>query len=99
MTIPGLSYIPDFIDAETHDALVATIDAELWSGVLARRRVQQHGHSYDYHSRKVTYLGPLPPWAATIAARLLAEGTTPRLCDQLIVNEYEPGRGISAHID
>jgi alkylated DNA repair dioxygenase AlkB len=45
------------------------------------------------------YLGSLPEWAAYTAEALYNHGMTPRIPDQLIVNEYEPGQGISAHID
>jgi alkylated DNA repair dioxygenase AlkB len=45
------------------------------------------------------YLGPLPAWAQPLAARLVADGYMPEAPDQLIVNEYEPGQGIAAHVD
>ena len=44
-------------------------------------------------------IGELPPWAGEIGRRLLAEEYITELPDQLIVNEYEPGQGISNHID
>lgn len=45
------------------------------------------------------YLGPLPQWALSLAGRLVADGHMAAIPDQLIVNEYEPGQGISTHID
>jgi alkylated DNA repair dioxygenase AlkB len=98
MDVPGLTYIPAFITGNTHDELVAAIDANPW-GTELTRRVQQYGHSYAYRSREVRYLGPLPLWAAAIAERLLEAGIGDRACGQLIVNEYNPGRGISSHVD
>jgi alkylated DNA repair dioxygenase AlkB len=41
----------------------------------------------------------LPPWAQDLAARFERDRLMPDLADQLIVNEYPPGRGIPAHID
>jgi alkylated DNA repair dioxygenase AlkB len=41
----------------------------------------------------------LPAWAAALAVRLRDEGWFPRVPDQLIVNEYQPGQGISKHVD
>lgn len=46
-----------------------------------------------------SYLGPLPDWLARIAARLVSEGIFQTPPEQVIVNEYEPGQGIAAHID
>jgi alkylated DNA repair dioxygenase AlkB len=41
----------------------------------------------------------LPAWAQDLAARLVQDGLTPDRADQLIVNDYAPGQGISAHVD
>jgi len=101
MAINGLHYIPAFVDETQERELLAAIDAEPWLGDL-KRRVQHHGYRYDYKARTVEpsmYLGPLPAWAQPLAARLAADGHMPATPDQLIVNEYEPGQGIAAHID
>lgn len=100
MDVPGLKYVADFVAAPDEDALLAAVEAEPWLADL-KRRVQHYGYRYDYKARRVDpsmYLGPLPAWARPLAARLAADGhmTSP---DQLIVNEYEPGQGITAHVD
>lgn len=99
--IPGLAYIPAYVDPEEQQALLSAVDAAPWLSDL-RRRVQHYGYRYDY-SRKALdeslFLGPLPPWAAPFAARLHADGHIAALPDQLIVNEYLPGQGIASHID
>jgi alkylated DNA repair dioxygenase AlkB len=99
--VPGLTYLPDYLDAAQHDRLLALLDAQPWLADL-QRRVQHYGYRYDYKARKVdpaTYLGPLPDWAAEMADRLHHEGWFPTTPDQLIVNEYQPGQGISRHVD
>src|SRR5438105_957337 len=99
--IEGLQYVPDFVTIEEHDRLLRQIDIGEWRADM-RRRVQHYGYRYDYRSRSVDYsmrIGELPPWAAEIAGRLLAERYFTELPDQMIVNEYEPGQGISNHID
>jgi alkylated DNA repair dioxygenase AlkB len=58
--------------------------------------VQHYGLRYDYTSRAVAATEdrtPLPGWATALGARLAFEP------DQVIVNEYRPGQGISAHTD
>jgi alkylated DNA repair dioxygenase AlkB len=92
--VPGLLYTPDWIAPDEERALLAAIDASAWSTEL-RRRVQHYGVRYDYTSRAVAAgeRTPLPLWAAPLTARL---DFAP---DQVIVNEYEPGQGISAHTD
>lgn len=99
--IPGLQYIPDYVDAAREAALLATLDREPWSAEL-RRRVQHYGYKYDYRSRQVTpemHVGPLPDWALDVARDLNRRGLMSQVADQLIVNEYEPGQGIAAHVD
>lgn len=93
--IEGLVYIPEFITKEEERAVIAAIDTQPWRNDL-KRRVQHYGYRYDYKARAVTddaYLGKLPDWITPIAQKL------PFKPDQAIVNEYEPGQGISAHID
>lgn len=100
-TVPGLAYLPDWITPERERELVAAVDAGTWSAEL-RRRVQHHGFRYAYRGRKVDAaerLGPLPAWAVELAARLIADAGFTCPPDQVIVNEYVPGQGISAHVD
>lgn len=99
--ISGLTYIPNFITKEEEHFLIENIDASPWINDL-KRRVQHYGYKYDYKSRNVNddaYLGPLPKWVMPVSQRLFAKGIFPAVPDQMIVNEYEPGQGISAHID
>ncbi|MEV5572867.1 alpha-ketoglutarate-dependent dioxygenase AlkB [Spirillospora sp. NPDC052269] len=98
--IPGLLCTHDWLDEDGRRRLMADIDAAAWSSPL-RRRVQHYGHHYDYGRRGVddTPAPPLPPWAAALAGRLHEDGHFDRTPDQVIVNEYLPGQGISAHVD
>lgn len=101
--VPGLRYLPNWLDPAAQFALLTDIDAGAWSTEL-RRRVQHYGHRYDYGRRAVTLAGqqsavPVPGWAQALAVRLHDDGHTDRPADQVIVNEYLPGQGISAHVD
>lgn len=100
-TIAGLSYIPHYIDESTEAALLEIIDSQPWMNDL-KRRVQHYGWLYDYKARNVTSdlrIGALPDWLQTYAACLQQAGLFAETPDQVIINEYQPGQGISAHID
>jgi alkylated DNA repair dioxygenase AlkB len=100
-TISGLNYIADYIDTAAESDLVKTIDAQPWITEL-KRRVQHYGWRYDYKARSVTNdlrIGALPDWLQHYAVRLQQAGLFSEMPDQVIINEYQPGQGISAHID
>ena len=99
--VPGLVYIPNFLNAAQEADLIAIIDRGEWGSEL-RRRVQHFGWRYDYKTREIDMsmrLGPLPPWARALADRFRSEGLLPHTPDQVIVNEYVGNQGISKHID
>ncbi len=48
---------------------------------------------------RLKFLGQLPEWLAFLAERLHADKLAPFVADQVIINEYTPGQGISPHID
>lgn len=103
--VPGLHYVADWLGADACRDVLSRIDAADWSAEL-RRRVQHYGHRYDYGRRSVSAdprttstAPPLPAWALEQAARLTREGFMDQGADQVIVNEYQPGQGISAHVD
>jgi alkylated DNA repair dioxygenase AlkB len=101
MAVPGLRYIGGYIAEPDEARLLTVVDDAPWLSDL-RRRVQHHGYRYDYKARKVDpsmYLGPLPDWAQSLAERIVSDGLMTASPDQLIVNEYLPGQGITPHVD
>jgi alkylated DNA repair dioxygenase AlkB len=100
----GLIIMPDFISIADETALVAEIDGPegpAWGDEL-RRRVKHFGFRYNYKSRAISMsdkIDDIPRWARGCADRLIENGHFESAPDQLIVNEYEPGQGISSHID
>lgn len=100
--LPGdLVIVPNFLTRAEEDDLLQAIDCAPWNLDL-RRRVQQYGYRYDYKARAVSAadrLGDLPSWAVDIARRLVDYDYFESLPDQVIVNEYLPGQGISPHTD
>ena len=97
----GLTYLENYIQDEEAERLVREIDATPWRTDL-KRQVQHYGYRYDYKARQARredYLGPLPDLFQHLAERLTSEGQFQTVPDQVIINEYQPGQGISAHID
>ena len=99
--IPGLLCIENYINDDKHTQLLTHVDNGRWLKDL-KRRVQHYGFKYNYKARKVDmsmHVGELPEWLKQISENLYKEGYMRELADQVIVNEYLPGQGISAHID
>jgi len=97
----GLTYLENYISGNEAEKLAESIDDTPWRTDL-KRRVQHYGYRYDYKSRQARredYLGPLPELLQQLAERLTAEGHFQAVPDQVIINEYKPGQGITAHID
>ena len=99
--IDGLQYKKDYITETQHDWMLARIDEHPWLDDL-KRRVQHYGFKYDYKARRVDmgmHLGELPEWLKRLSQKLYKDKHMPEVADQVIVNEYLPGQGISSHID
>lgn len=98
--IKGLLYHPNFITEQQELALIAQIDQQPWMTNL-KRRVQHYGYEYDYNIRNIgsKYLGELPSWLQTLCEQLQTSGIFNSELNQVIINEYMAGQGISPHID
>nr|AKM76730.1 RNA-binding (RRM/RBD/RNP motifs) family protein [Hypseocharis bilobata] len=103
--IPGLHLLPDFITPMEEQELLAAVDARPWIS-LAKRRVQHYGYPFCYQMRNVNtkqHLGELPSFVAPVLERISSfpnlDDAAKLSLDQLTVNEYPPGVGLSPHID
>ena len=98
--VPGLLLLLDFVTEEAEAALLALVDREPWIQ-LKHRRVQHYGAAFDYPQRlldRVAACPPIPPVLRQLAGAIQAlPGAAP--LDQLTVNDYPCGAGISPHID
>jgi len=101
---PELLLIRDFLSTDEEEELLAQLDNGedcQWDDRLSRR-VQHYGYEFDYASRKAFSDHPMVPFpsrakeALNKAATVLPEAAG---YNQLTVNEYLPGQGISSHID
>jgi alkylated DNA repair dioxygenase AlkB len=96
--IPGIEYVPGYLDQETHDRLLFAVDQHAWQ-TSVEHRVQVYGYRYNHKARAAYRIGELPPWATALAARLHHDNFVPTIPTQLVVNEYQPGIGIFDHVD
>ncbi len=98
---PGAVMIPDFVSSRRESELLCWIDDQRWRDDL-RRRVQHYGWAYDYRARHVStdaYIGPLPAELRAECNTLCSAGLFDEEPSQIIVNDYQPGQGITPHID
>lgn len=103
---PGASLIEGFLSADEERQLLTHIDSAPWNTTL-KRRTQHYGVEYDYKKKWIAGEAkgssapppPLPAWCTFLIDRLRERGTISSAPVQLLVNEYEPGQGISRHSD
>ncbi len=93
--IRGLKYYESYVSLPEESALVTAIDQETWDTNWKRRR-QHYGASYGRASERTS---PIPAWAQFLLDRMFKDGISDRPFDQMLVNEYLPGQGISMHRD
>lgn len=97
----GLHYVPNYISPAQEAQLINLIQEGTWCEDL-RRRVQHYGYLPDTRHSGIGasgYFGQLPSWGRGIGLRLVQDGWMPDSPNQMIVNEYLPGQGITPHID
>jgi alkylated DNA repair dioxygenase AlkB len=97
--IDGLKYITDFISEEEESDLLNQIDNQEWCLDL-KRRVQHYGYKYDYTKKKINEsmrVGEIPAFLNKY--KELVSVFFEKSPDQIIINEYRPGQGISPHVD
>ncbi|KAB2053781.1 hypothetical protein ES319_A12G210700v1 [Gossypium barbadense] len=103
LNIPGLYLFHDFISVVEEGQLLQAVDTGSWIS-LSKRRVQHYGYKFCYDTRNVDtkqHLGALPSFVSFILERISLSPDIPETLDldQLTVNEYPPGVGLSPHID
>ncbi|KAG6635940.1 hypothetical protein CIPAW_11G077800 [Carya illinoinensis] len=95
----------DFVSIKEEEELLAAVEAKPWKS-LAKRRVQHYGYEFCYETRNVNTrqkLGVLPTFVSLILERISSfpnlDDSTNIVLDQLTVNEYPTGVGLSPHVD
>jgi alkylated DNA repair dioxygenase AlkB len=102
----GLTYINDLLSQEVQAELVKYLVSpeRKWSPVGQgphAHYVQQYGYYYDYssHSVRTSPIEPIPGPLIDINRQLCDQKILSSMHNQMIVNFYSPGQGITAHRD
>lgn len=104
-TVPGLKYYPEYLTKDEEKELLKLIhdSKELTSITHSTdsRKVIQYGYTYSYDRSGVTKCDPIPDIYKKLieTERVKKVIGTEFAFDQLIINQYLPGQGISPHID
>jgi alkylated DNA repair protein alkB family protein 8 len=101
--ITGFTLIENYITEYQEQELLNFIYTQPWSNLILTRRIQQYGFAYNYRS---STLEAAPPVPKLITSYLRDIDTTTGIVTpwsknntQILINEYEPPRGIAAHVD
>lgn len=97
-----LTIYEDFISLEEEEELIKAIDDHKWSDNLSRQ-TQHYGYKYNYRSKSLSETTPFPPFLEELLKKIKNLNSTyipnDSSFNQCIINNYEIGQRISAHID
>ena len=99
--IPGLTIINDIFSEKQEEDLIKWINENDWNNDL-NRFTQQFGYKYDYKSKKTLEKTlEIPKELREIRRNImeLFSDDISRRPNQVIINRYLPGEGISEHVD
>jgi alkylated DNA repair dioxygenase AlkB len=94
----GLVVLESFCDPEEQRALVERCEGERWLDDLTRL-TQHYGFKYLYRERALAPAPAIPEWLGELGERAREAMGVERAPDQIIVNRYARGQGITAHVD
>lgn len=106
--VPGMTYYDEVIDQKQENSLLKFLYGDPFSGAKAwhngpsgagGRRVKQFGFAYDYESLTIKNAPPIPDELKSLIADLQKKKLLNEHVNQIIVNEYTPGQGITPHVD
>lgn len=96
MSFPsGLKYVPKLISEDEQKLIENFINSQEWDTSL-KRLTQHYGYKYNYSNRNLDPALPIPDILMDIWKKYVGGDKFPEQC---IINNYEPGEGISAHTD
>ena len=89
--ISGLQLTENLLTEEEESNLIHAIDNEEWCTKI-KRRTQLYGQEKETSK-------PIPDWCTPVIDRLVEQDIVKTRPNQVSVNEFTPGQGISHHLD
>ena len=98
--VPGFKLYIDYISESLEDELMKEIDSQPWV-VDYDRRLQYYGYRNELEAPYdlVKFPVPIPPAIYRLSEEIMKKGILLEQPDQVIINEYDPGKGIRPHKD
>ena len=97
--IRGLTIIDDFINILEAKGLIDFINKNgKWNNSTSGRTIH-YGYEYDDYKKTLKVAQNIPEWLNIIKKEVNGHFGNNDLIDQIIINEYKQGHGISKHID
>ena len=102
--VDGLTYYPEAITIEEEASLIDLFESLSFReikmrGMTARRTVVCFGFDYQYRSRSVVAVDPIPPALLSAKTTCARTASASDSFDQVIVSRYSAGAGIGWHVD
>ena len=67
--VPGLRYVPGYLESDRQENLLAAIDSQPWHDVGGQRRIQFYGYWSEVAKGGLYRAGDLPRWAIELRKR------------------------------
>ncbi|CAH6420970.1 Alpha-ketoglutarate-dependent repair dioxygenase AlkB [uncultured virus] len=107
MDIPGLYYIENYLSSEEQTKILKNIYESIKLiniGSKSSRRVAHFGYEYSYNGSGIKKIDAIPDFYTNLIDnakinKIIKTKILKDKMEQLIINEYLPGQGISQHID
>jgi alkylated DNA repair dioxygenase AlkB len=97
--VDGFECHNEVLSADEERDAVELIDKEGRWEQDYQRSAQRYGLRYNYETKTLTRIDPIPSWLEVWAGRFCKCGWMPEPATQITVQEYQPGTGIGEHID
>jgi alkylated DNA repair protein (DNA oxidative demethylase) len=102
--VEGLAYYPEAIGVEEESRQIKLCESFEFReitmrGMTARRTVVCFGYDYQYRSRSVAAVDPIPAELLALKTRCATVASVSDSFDQVIVSRYPSGAGIGWHVD
>jgi alkylated DNA repair dioxygenase AlkB len=97
--VPGFSYYDAVLSPADEADIVLRVENEGRWEQDYQRRAQRYGFGYEYDTKTLTKITPVPSWLLEWAVLFCDRGWMRAPADQVTVQEYRPGAGIGDHCD